>query len=211
MMKGLYVITSEQHVASGSLPEVVEQALIGGAAVVQYRDKRPSRPPVDDQLMEIHGLCRDYGALMIINDDVELARSVNADGVHLGKDDMAVAHAREYLRSNKVIGVSCYNDTQCVESMIQSGADYIALGSFYSSATKPQATEVSIDTLKHVRQMTDLPLVAIGGITAENGSALVEAGADMLAVVNGVFGHEDITGAARDISALFLSQTNKEQ
>lgn len=210
-MKGLYVITSEEHVASGSLPEVVEKALIGGASVVQFRDKRPARSPVDDQLMEIHGLCRDYGALMIVNDDVELARSVNADGVHLGRDDMKLAHAREYLRGNKVIGVSCYNDTERVGSMIQSGADYIALGSFYSSSTKPGATPVTIDTLKHVRQMTNLPLVAIGGITAENGGALVEAGADMLAVVNGVFGHPDITGAARNLSALFLSQTNKEE
>jgi thiamine-phosphate pyrophosphorylase len=204
MMRGLYVITSGHHMTDGTLAEAVEQALIGGAAIVQYRDKRSVQPSADEQLLEIHGLCRDYGALLIINDDVELARSVNADGVHLGRDDMAVTHAREYLRADKLIGVSCYNDIQRVANMIDRGADYIALGSFFPSATKPQATRVSIDTLKHARQMTSLPLVAIGGITAENGGALIEAGADMLAVVNGVFGHTDITGAARDLSALFL-------
>jgi thiamine-phosphate pyrophosphorylase len=210
-MRGLYVITSEQHVAGGVLPEAVEKALIGGASVVQYRDKRPGHAPAERQLNEIHSLCRDYGALLLINDDVELARSVNADGVHLGRDDMDPQQARQHLGANKLIGVSCYGDIGRVGRMIEYGADYLALGRFYPSKTKPGATPVAIDTLKQVRAMTDIPLVAIGGITAQNGTALIEAGADMLAVVNGVFGHPDITGAARDISALFLSQTNQDE
>ena len=210
-MRGLYVITSQQHVGSRQLTGAVEQALIGGAVIVQYRDKRSVPAPADNQLTEIHHLCRDYGALLVINDDVELARRINADGVHLGRDDMDPGAARECLGSNKLIGVSCYGDIKRVSRMDRAGADYIALGRFYASEIKPEATPVSVDVLRQVRQMTSTPLVAIGGITTENGAALVQAGADMLAVVNGVFAQPDITSAARDISALFHTHINRDE
>ena len=211
MMRGLYAITSEPSVTSGKLVEAVEKALIGGAAIIQYRDKRPAGFSQEKNLEELLGLCRDYGSMLIVNDDVELARRVNADGVHLGQGDMQLEHAREHMGPGKMIGISCYGDTNRVAQALDDGADYIALGRFFASATKPGASGVSLEVLKSVRKLTTQPIVAIGGITAENGGPLVEAGADMLAAVEGVFGQQDITRAARDISALFLTEQNKDQ
>ena len=211
MMRGLYAITSESLVASTMLLGAIEKALIGGAAIIQYRDKRPVGINQESNLRALCRLCRDYGSLLIVNDNVELARSVNADGVHLGRDDMQLASAREYLGAGKIIGVSCYGDPDRVGRVVGAGADYIALGSFYASTTKPHASGVSLEVLRQVRKSTANPIVAIGGITAENGEPLVKAGADMLAVVQGVFGQNDITNAARNISALFIPEHNKDE
>jgi thiamine-phosphate pyrophosphorylase len=204
MMRGLYAITDPQMCTVEELTEQLDQALTGGAAVIQYRDKVSSWSTKEQAAIEIHELCRERGALMIINDDVPLAQKVNADGVHLGKDDMPVADARRILGMNKLIGLSCYADLDRAITAQTEGADYVAFGSFFPSPTKPEAQPVSVEFLHRARQQITIPIVAIGGITAENGRVLVDAGADMLAVIQGVFGQENIIQAARDISALFL-------
>ena len=202
-MRGLYAITRDDFISSDTLLDDVACALAGGAAAIQYRDKKSPLAVREEAAATLTALCHEQGAMLIINDDVELAKKVNADGVHLGKTDMTLAHAREYLGMRKVIGVSCYNDIKLAQLAVIGGADYVAFGRFFPSRTKPQTVEVSIDILKDARRQIAVPIVAIGGITAQNGVPLIDAGADMLAVIDGVFGQQDITRAASEIAALF--------
>ena len=203
MMRGLYAINDPQLRTVEELTEQLDQAITGGAAVIQYRDKVSSWSTREQAAIAIHGLCRERGALMIINDDVPLAQRVNADGVHLGKDDMSIADARRILGMGKLIGRSCYADLDRAITAQTEGADYVAFGSFYPSPTKPEAQPVSVEFLRQARQQITIPIVAIGGITAENGRVLVDAGADMLAVIHGVFGQADVEAAARRYAGLF--------
>lgn len=202
-MRGLYVITDQHTSSADVLLEKVDAAILGGATIVQYRDKLSAPQICERNAMALKSLCRERGALLIINDDVQLAQLTNADGVHLGKDDASLADARSRLGPAKIIGVSCYDNVDHARQAQKNGASYVAFGRFFPSKTKPDATPVKLKTLKKARKKLDIPIVAIGGITAENGAPLVDAGADMLAVVNGVFGQEDVLTAARDITALF--------
>ena len=142
---------------------------------------------------------------LIVNDDVALAAAVEAAGVHLGHNDAAPAAARDLLGPRAIIGVSCYNRLDLALAARDQGADYVAFGSFFPSSTKPLAVRADIDLLRRARRELRLPLVAIGGITPENGAVLVGAGADMLAVVTGVFGAPDPQAAARAYARLFDS------
>ncbi|TNG00329.1 MAG: thiamine phosphate synthase [Gammaproteobacteria bacterium] len=202
-MRGLYAITQPEYQSVDELMQQVDQAITGGAAVIQYRDKSSSWSQREQVAIEIHALCRERGALMIINDDVQLAQMINADGVHLGRDDMLPADARRILGMGKLIGVSCYADMGRAQMAQQQGADYVAFGSFFPSTSKPEAIPAPIDVLVRAKAEIGLAIVAIGGITADNGRALIDAGADMLAVIHGVFGQQDIVQASRDIAALF--------
>jgi thiamine-phosphate pyrophosphorylase len=202
-MHGLYVITDAVHQDQETLLAAVEAALTGGACMVQYREKRLSNIHRESIALELHALCRERGAPLVINDDVRLAQRVNAEGVHLGCDDVSVQEARQQLGAGKIIGVSCYADLQAARQAQNEGADYVAFGRFYTSQTKPNAAAAPVDILKQAKAEIKIPIVAIGGITAENGAALVAAGADMLAVVDGVFCQQDISQAARNIAALF--------
>jgi thiamine-phosphate pyrophosphorylase len=148
-------------------------------------------------------VCRQNRALFIVNDDVELAAAVAADGVHLGKDDSAFNAARRRLGPTAVIGVSCYNALENALLAQTMGADYVAFGRFFPSSSKPSAALAPPELLTRARAALHLPIVAIGGISAQNGGSLVAAGADMLAVIDGVFGQADIRAASRAISALF--------
>lgn len=202
-LAGLYVITDPVLCPAPRLLESVEQALKGGAAVVQYRDKLADEGSQRRQALDLNRLCQDYGALFVINDDVLLARAVGADGVHIGQDDMRLAEARSLLGPRALIGVSCYNRLTLALQAQAAGADYVAFGRFFPSQTKPNAVAADIGLLHEAKGQLRLPIAAIGGITADNGAALVAAGADMLAVIHGVFGQPDVEAAARRCSALF--------
>jgi len=202
-MRGLYAITDSSDNDPDSLIQAVEHALTGGACVVQYREKRLSNTNREQIALQLHELCRERGAPLIINDDVRLAQRINADGVHLGRGDQSLSEARQMLGAGKVIGISCYADIQRARQAEKEGASYVAFGRFFESITKPEASLAPIDILARAKSELNIPVVAIGGITAENGRDLVDAGADMLAVINGVFGQEDVTLAARNIAALF--------
>ncbi len=204
MMEGLYVITDHASKTHDQLLQDVDHALLGGASVVQYRDKYSALKDRQQDAVALATLCRERGALFIVNDDVELARQTNADGVHLGSEDLDLPAARTQLGPGKIIGISCYADIGLALNAQRQKADYVAFGRFYSSVSKPQATPANIDVLRQAQQQVRLPIVAIGGITAENGAPLVEAGADMLAVINGVFSQDDVLQAARDLTALFV-------
>ena len=204
-VSGLYAITPGLA-DSALLAGKVEAALHGGARVVQYRNKAAGERLRHEQALHIARLCRGAGACFIVNDSIELARVVAADGVHLGKDDDGVGAARALLGPGKLIGVSCYNQLWRARDAVARGADYIAFGSFFPSPTKPDAVAASCDLLRAAREFS-LPIVAIGGITPDNAAGLIEAGADAVAVVSAVFDAPDVERAARRIAGLFAAHS----
>jgi thiamine-phosphate pyrophosphorylase len=148
-------------------------------------------------------VCRQHGVLFIINDDVTLAKETRADGVHLGREDVPLAEARKLLGTRAIIGVSCYNELARAQAAQKQGADYVAFGRFFPSRTKPQAVQANLDLLREAKRKLHIPVVAIGGITPENGASLIAAGADALAVIEGVFGQADVRAAAERYARLF--------
>lgn len=200
--RGLYAVTGETS-SPEELVDRVARAIHGGAVLVQYRDKSGDATRRQREAAALLELCRSTSVPLIINDDVALARLIGADGVHLGKDDALLAQARAALGQEAIIGVSCYNSLEHALQARDAGADYVAFGSFFPSSTKPAAVRAGPDLLRAARSRIDLPIVAIGGITPENGARLIEAGADLLAVIHGVFGVPDSEHAARSYTALF--------
>lgn len=200
-MQGLYVITDGS--VGNALLTKVELALRGGSAIVQYRDKSVDATRREQEARALQTLCRQHNALFIVNDDVALAKTVQADGVHIGKDDAALAATRDYLGSSVIIGVSCYNRLELALQAAQQGADYIAFGSFFPSPTKPHAPRATLELLREARSQLDIPICAIGGITLENAPSLLASGADMLAVITDVFNNPDIMGQAGLYADLF--------
>lgn len=201
-LSGLYAITDSSLSHDNKLIPAVSEAIAGGARVIQYRDKSNDQARRLDEAKQLLQLCRQHYITLIINDDVALAAEIGADGVHLGRDDDNIDAARQQLPAG-IIGVSCYNDWQRAQAATQAGADYIAFGAFYPSTTKPDAPQAEPGLLRRVKQELNIAVVAIGGITAENGAPLIAAGADMLAVVQGVFGQPDIRQAAKQYAQLF--------
>jgi thiamine-phosphate pyrophosphorylase len=179
----------------------VDAAIAGGAQAIQYRNKSAPRPLRRKQAAMLARVCGGGGALLIVNDDIELAREVGAAGVHLGEDDGDIGRARENLGENMLIGVSCYNDLARAKRLVAEGADYVAFGSFHVSLTKPGARRAE-PALLHRARTLGVPVVAIGGITPANGRALVAAGADALAVVSAVFDHDNLGDVRRAAAAI---------
>jgi thiamine-phosphate pyrophosphorylase len=199
--RGLYAITDGPR---DDLLARVEAALDAGAMLLQYRDKSKDATRRRNEAAALQKLCLRFGVPLIINDDVTLAAEVGAAGVHLGEDDSDIASARAQLHANAIIGASCYDSLQRARELAQRGASYLAFGSFFDSPTKPIARRATPDLLIAARQF-GLPLVAIGGITAENGASLIQAGADYLAVISGIFGATDTAAAARKYMQLFVA------
>jgi len=191
---GLYAVTQTEHKSIATVITEVEAAIRGGAVVVQYRDKKP----LDAVLLagELVQLCHQYQVPLLINDDIELALRVGADGVHLGKDDGELSHARQRLGEQAIIGVSCYNDVNRAMMAEAQGATYAAFGRFFPSSSKPLAAPAQLSTLQSAKQRLQIPIVAIGGILPENGAALRTAGADLLAVIGGLFSNDPQASAS---------------
>jgi thiamine-phosphate pyrophosphorylase len=206
-VSGLYAVTPELT-DSITLVGKVEAALRGGARVIQYRSKSIEDSLRRRQAGQVARLCRIWSALFIVNDCVELAREVDADGVHLGKDDGDVVVARAVLGPGKLIGVSCYNEIARARAAVAVGADYVAFGSFFPSATKPQALRAGSELLRVAASEIALPVVAIGGITGDNAAGLIAAGADAVAVVSALFDAIDVEAQARRFARLFQLPVN---
>jgi len=200
-LQGLYVIT-DPALCGANIINKVEQAISGGAQIIQYRNKTARQQQLDEA-KALQSLCQKYHRIFIINDDIALAKAVNADGVHLGQTDEAIHTAREQLGNEKIIGVTCHSDLNAAKEAQSQGADYIAFGRFYPSQTKPSAPPAKIDILHQAQSRLQRPIVAIGGITIENAATLITAGADMLAVIHAVFGQENIKQSAQNLSQLF--------
>jgi len=201
--RGLYAITDSHLITADKLTGQVAAAIRGGATVIQYRDKSSSPAQRQQQAAALVSLCHDHGIPLIINDDVELAVVVGAHGVHLGKADSTVRSARKQLGSDAIIGVSCYNEFERAVEAASEGADYVAFGRFFPSQSKPDTVTADPELLRQARQRLGIPVVAIGGITPENGQPLITAGAQLLAAIHGVFGQADVQAAARRYAELF--------
>ena len=199
-INGLYAITQTEHKSCDTIVIEVEAALRGGAVVVQYRDKQPL--DADHLASQLLKICRQYGVPLLINDDVALAERIGADGVHIGRDDGSIERARQRLGEQAIIGVSCYDSVEHAQQAQDQGATYVAFGRFFPSLSKPLALPASLETLRLAKQALSIPIVAIGGILPENGALLLEAGADLLAVIGGLF-DEQPEQAARTYQALF--------
>jgi thiamine-phosphate pyrophosphorylase len=199
-LRGLYAITQIKNKTADIIINEVIAAIKGGAVVVQFRDKESlDAIYLADQLVKV---CHEYKVPLLINDDIELAIKVGADGVHIGREDGAISEARDRLGADAIIGVSCYNFVEQAFDAQEQGATYVAFGRFFPSSSKPLATPAELDTLRKAKFLLDIPIVAIGGILPENGGPLLTAGADLLAVIGGLFETQP-EQSARAYQALF--------
>ena len=204
-LRGLYCITDPALAQQTSLKleQMVEQAILGGARIIQYRDKQATASEQLETAGRLCQLCKQHGAVFLVNDDPRLAQAVDAHGVHLGQGDSQLAKARSLLGPDKIIGITCHAELELALLAEQQGADYVAFGRFFPSQSKPEAPPASSELLPEARENLTIPIAAIGGITPDNGSSLLEARADMLAVIHAVFGQPDIRRAAENFSRLF--------
>ncbi|MGH8699599.1 MAG: thiamine phosphate synthase [Burkholderiales bacterium] len=202
---GLYAVTPDVADTAGLLT-AAEAALAGGARLLQYRNKSASSPLRLVQARALLALCRNYRIPLIVNDHLDLAMAVEADGLHLGADDGSLAAARERLGPARILGASCYDRLELALEAERLGADYVAFGSFFPSSVKPGAVRAPLALLREAKRRLSVPVVAIGGITPENAPQLIAAGADGVAVVSALFGADDVRRAARGFSALFAQR-----
>ena len=208
---GLYAVTPDIG-DTALLTRKVAAAIAGGAAAVQYRNKLADSVLRRDQARAIARLPARARTLLIVNDDAALAAAVDADGVHIGADDADIATARALVGTDRIVGVSCYGDIERAHAAVEAGADYVAFGSFFASATKPAAQRADIGVLRRAR-LLGVPVVAIGGITASNASLLIDAGAAAVAVISDVFASDDtaaITRAAAAIGRIFAAEPSHQ-
>ena len=200
---GLYAITDPELSHERGLRTCVQEALGAGAAMVQYRDKVASAEQRRERAKSLLDLCRRFDVPLIINDDVDLAKAIGADGVHVGRDDDAVPHARATLGAHAIVGASCYHELPRAIRAVHEGASYIAFGRFFPSHTKPGQALASVELLAQARQQIDVPIAAIGGITASNGRPLVDAGASLLAVIHDLWCEADCAPRAQALIDCF--------
>jgi len=204
-LAGLYAITPDES-RTDILVRKVGQALRGGASVVQYRNKTAAPALRLEQGRALAALCGEASAVFIVNDDLELALELDADGVHLGADDGDLAEARRRLGQDKLLGASCYDRIGLAEAAARVGVDYLAFGSVFSSSTKPGAVRAPLAIFAEARRSFVLPLVAIGGITLQNAPQVFAAGADAVAVISAVFDAGDIAASAAGFTRLHQQQ-----
>jgi thiamine-phosphate pyrophosphorylase len=200
--RGLYAITPDEP-DTERLLALVQAALNGGAAIVQYRNKAAATKLRYEQALALQRICRAAGVPLIVNDDLEIALAIDADGLHLGGEDGDLAAARSRLGPDKLLGASCYNRLELAVEARNRGADHVAFGAMYTSSTKPGAIRAPLELFGQAAAAVGLPTVAIGGITLDNTPPLIHAGAHAAAVISALFGASDVTQRARDFTRLF--------
>jgi len=192
--RGLYLLTPDRHNSAQLLAEL-EKALHGRPALVQYRNKAVASTRQYAEAERVAAACREAAVPFVVNDNLALALAVEADGVHLGREDGDWRAARRRLGPHRLLGVSCYNDMALAHSAIEAGADYVAFGAVFPSQTKPGAVHAPLSLLTQARRQLPMTarnrIVAIGGITLENAASAIDAGADMLAVISDIYDAED--------------------
>ena len=207
--KGLYGVTPEWN-DTDKLLDAVSAATRGGMVALQWRRKTATPEAGLIQVRRLAEHCRKLGLLFIVNDDWRLAALVDADGVHLGREDGSVAQARLALGADKIIGCSCYNQPQLAAQALKADVDYVAFGAMYPSSVKPDAVQATLEDVEQGRMLVEsspirprAAVVAIGGITADNAGPVVHAGADSIALISGLFESADIQATAARCTALF--------
>lgn len=206
-IQGVYAITHPDLFAGITAIEAIIQALEAGVRVLQYRDKHANSMQRQQRARQLQQLCQAHQVVFIVNDDWQLALEIGADGVHLGKKDGDLTEVRARAPSNFIIGVSCYNQLSRALMAQQNGADYVAFGRFFPSNTKPDAVACELGLLTQAKARLQIPVVAIGGINAQNARQVIQAGADGIAVIEAVFGTDgrcDIYQATRELVNVFI-------
>ena len=208
-LNGIYLITDRQLSLARQMPieNMVQQAIEGGVRLIQYRNKQSSLSTKKYEAAIVAKLCRAHNVTFLVNDDIDIALAVDADGVHIGQDDTSLTKARALLGPDKIIGVSCYNSFDLAKQAQTDGADYVAFGRFYPSRSKPNASPATIDTLQKACQQLDMPICAIGGITPLNAPNLLNNGAHMLAVIHSILASPNIRRAAQEFTDLFHTKS----
>jgi len=186
MLKGLYVITDEHLTPDESVIAYVEDALIAGAHIVQYRNKTKSDEEVEEVCRTLQSLCSHYSVPFIIDDRPHLATKIGADGIHIGKDDIPLDEARKIFPKG-IIGVSCYGSIRKAKEAETEGADYVAFGSFFASPTKPHSGIISMNVIHKAKEAVNIPICAIGGISQNNIGEIASTNVDMISVVSAAF------------------------
>ncbi|HZM48215.1 MAG TPA: thiamine phosphate synthase [Burkholderiales bacterium] len=202
IIQGLYAITPDLA-DSTLLFGKVEAALAGGARALQYRNKTADPALRLEQARGLARLCRGYHVPLIINDHVDLALEVDAEGLHIGGEDGSVADARRRLGPDRILGVSCYRAIENALAAARLGATYVAFGGFFPSSVKGGSGGAPLSILGEAKRRPGLPVVAIGGITVDNAPQLIAAGADSISVITALFSAPDVRAAAQQFSALF--------
>ena len=204
VISGIYAITPDVG-DTDELINIVGHALRGGVKLFQYRNKSADKKLKVEQAEQLLKLIRGHGGALIINDDLSILETVDADGLHVGGDDIGVEIARKALTKEKILGVSCYSDVERAAWGERAGADYVAFGSMYKTTSKVHAENASLETLRRARAFCSLPVVAIGGINRDNLQEVVLAGADSVAIIQGIFGASDIFREAQFCRKIFVN------
>lgn len=194
----LYAITDRHWLNGRSLYDVVKESLDGGVTFLQLREKQLDEDHFLQEAKKLQGLCSEYNVPFIINDNVEIALAINADGVHIGQSDMEMKEAREKLGPDKIIGVSAHTKEEALLAQAQ-GADYLGVGAVFPTSSKDDAESVSYETLKEICDVVSIPVVAIGGITRENLHQLSGSGISGISVISAIYAQSDIKEAAREL------------
>ncbi len=201
---GVYAITDCENITADELLSKTESILSVGVALFQYRNKTKDQTKKRTLAVALQSLCKKYKTPFIVNDDLILTKEIAADGIHLGQHDTDIDTARSVL-GDKIIGVSCYNDFNRAVIAEQSGADYIAFGAFFPSSTKPEAVQANIELIIKSKEVFNIPVVAIGGITPENAKQLINAKVDFLAVITGIYSTGDAASSTLAYNNLFIT------
>ena len=201
-VRGLYAISPDLS-DTGDLLDKTQQVLAGGARLIQYRNKSASGALRREQAGLLLQLCREYQIPLIINDHIELAAALDADGVHVGRCDISISEARRQLGQDKIVGASCYNNLNLAFWAEESGADYVAFGAFFPSLTKTDTVPVSTQLIDQAKQKITVPVVGIGGIRLTNAATVIQSGCDAIAVCNDLFATKNVEARAKQYARLF--------
>lgn len=205
----LYAVTDRHWLNGETLYSQVEKALKGGATFIQLREKKLDEGSFLEEAKEIQKLCKEYNVPFVINDNVEIAKEINADGVHVGQSDMEAQNVREILGDDKIIGVSAQTVEQALLAE-KHGADYLGVGAVFKTGSKDDAEEVSHDELERICNAVSIPVIAIGGITHDNVKELAGRGIVGIAVISAIFGQKDIENATKELKAETLKTVNND-
>lgn len=207
--RGIYAILDADSVPTHQRVVSAQAALAGGVGMLQYRDKGSDETTRLKHTVALVQICREYDTPLIINDNVALAQETGAHGVHLGQSDAAITDARAALGPQAIIGATCHANLDAAAEAANQGADYVSFGRFFDSRTKPEAPPADPTVLEQAHKVVTLPVVAIGGVNADNGRSLINAGADWLAIAGALFNADDIEAAARNLGALYADANNR--
>ncbi|WP_025028738.1 thiamine phosphate synthase [Caldalkalibacillus mannanilyticus] len=206
----LYVITGEQFYPQQEYLAVIEEAILGGADIVQLREKNKTKKELLEMAKKLKELCSKYHVPFIVNDHIDIALAVDADGIHLGQDDLPLSEARRILGSEKIIGISTHAIEEAIEAE-RNGADYIGVGPIYETKSKVDVVDpVGLSYIKEVVSQTKIPFVAIGGIKLHNLDKVLEAGAQRICVISAIVGAENVKEAASQFSSRIRAANRSE-